>query len=416
MYGISREKPLIMHIDLNSAFATTEQQAHPQLRGKPMGVTNRLSKECCVIAASYEAKALGIKVGMRRTEALTICPTFVLLETDPPKYNAVYQKLIKIMRSYSPKIKMKSIDEGIIDFHGMEPVLNGRTLQDIGYEIKQRVKDEIGDWMKINVGIGINRFLAKEAAGWHKPDGLDTLDHTNLVSYYKERQLTDLSGIAERYGARLNAYGIMTPIDFLNAPEYMLKKQVFKSINGTYWYQRLRGFEMDDHETQLGMVGRQWVVKDPSGKDSYLLPCLSFLCETTGMKLRYREVEARGIAVWASFQNGEFWQSRRMHKTTFYDNQEIYRRAMELFNQRPHGNVRIIGIYCYMLTPSTRSQTSLFEDVAKKDWLTKAVDEINDFYGTFTVYSANSLEGKKLIKQKIPFGGTEYFELLLKTS
>ncbi len=416
MYGISREKPLIMHIDLNSAFATTEQQAHPQLRGKPMGVTNRLSKECCVIAASYEAKALGIKVGMRRTEALTICPTFVLLETDPPKYNAVYQKLIKIMRSYSPKIKMKSIDEGIIDFHGMEPVLNGRTLQDIGYEIKQRVKDEIGDWMKINVGIGINRFLAKEAAGWHKPDGLDTLDHTNLVSYYKERHLTDLSGIAERYGARLNAYGIMTPMDFLEAPEYLLKKQVFKSINGTYWYQRLRGFEMDDYETQLGMVGRQWVVKDPSSKDSYLLPCLSFLCETTGMKLRYREVEARGIAVWASFQNGEFWQSRRMHKTTFYDNQEIYRRAMELFNQRPHGNVRTIGIYCYMLTPSTRSQTSLFEDVAKKDWLTKAVDEINDFYGTFTVYSANSLEGKKLIKQKIPFGGTEYFELLLKTA
>ena len=123
MYGISTEKALIMHIDLNSAFATTEQQAHPHLRGKPMGVTNRLSKECCVIAASYEAKAIGIKVGMRRTEAMAICPSFVLLETDPPKYNAVYQKLIKIMRSYSPKIKMKSIDEGIIDFHGMEPVL-----------------------------------------------------------------------------------------------------------------------------------------------------------------------------------------------------------------------------------------------------------------------------------------------------
>lgn len=416
MYGISKEEALIMHIDLNSAFATTEQQAHPQLRGKPMGVTNRISKECCVIAASYEAKALGIKVGMRRTEAMAICPEFILLETDPPKYNAVYQKLIKIMRTYSPKIKMKSIDEGIIDFHGMEPFLNGRTLEDIGYEIKQRVKDEIGDWMKINVGIGINRFLAKEAAGWHKPDGLDKLDHTNLLSYYKERKLTDLSGIADRYGARLNAYGIMTPMDFIKAPEFVLKKQVFKSIVGTYWYQRLRGIEIDDYETNLGIVGRQWVVKDPSEKDEYLLPCLSFLCETTGMKLRFREVEARGIAVWASFQNGEYWQSRRMHKTTFYDNREVYRRAMELFNQRPHGKVRTIGIYCYMLTPSTRSQMSLFEDVAKKDWLTKAVDEINDFYGTFTVYSASSLEGKKRIKQKIPFGGTEYFELLLKSA
>ena len=74
-----------------------------------------------------------------------------------------------------------------------------------------------------------------------------------------------------------------------------------------------------------------------------------------------------------------------------------------------------MGIYCYMLTPSQRSQLSMFDDVAKKDWLTKAVDEINDFYGTFTVYAGTSLEGKKIIKQKIPFGGTEYFELLLKS-
>lgn len=416
MFDINKEKPMVMHIDLNSAFATTEQQAHPQLRGKPMGVTNRISKECCVIAASYEAKAIGIKVGMRRTEAMAICPNFVLLETDPPKYNAVYQKLIKIMRSYSPKIKMKSIDEGIIDFHGLEPVLNGRTLQEIGYEIKQRVRDEIGDWMKINIGIGTNRFLAKQAAGWHKPDGLDTIDHTNLLDYYKAIVLTDISGIADRNEARLNAYGIMTPMDFIKADEFMLKKQVFRGITGTYWYRRIRGYEIDDYETHTGMVGRQWVVKDPSEKDSYLLPCLSYLCETTGMKLRFRGLEARGIAVWASMQNGEYWQSKRMHKTTFYDNKEVYRRAMELFNQRPHGKVRTIGIYCYMLTPSTRSQMSLFEDVAKKDWLTKAVDEINDSYGAFTVYSANSLEGKKLIKQKIPFGGTEYFELLLKSA
>jgi DNA polymerase-4 len=416
MFGTNTEKPMVMHIDLNSAFATAEQQAHPSLRGKPMGVTNRISKECCVIAASYEAKYLGIKVGMRRSEALAICPGFILLETDPPKYNAVYQKLIVIMRSYSPKIQMKSIDEGIIDFHGLEPVLAGRSLEDIGYEIKQRVKDEIGDWMRINIGIGTNRFLAKQAAGWHKPDGLDIIDHRNLRAYYRSITLTDITGIASRNEARLNACGIMTPLDFLAAQELVLKKQVFKGITGTYWYRRLRGYEIDDNDTHLGMVGRQWVVKNPSDKDTYLLPCLSFLCETTGMKLRFREVEARGICVWVSYQNGEYWQGKRMHKTTYYTNQEIYRRALELFNQRPHGTVRTMGIYCYILTPSQRSQLSMFDDIAKQDWLTKSVDEINDFYGTFTVYAATSLEGKKIIKQKIPFGGTEYFELLLKSS
>lgn len=75
-----------------------------------------------------------------------------------------------------------------------------------------------------------------------------------------------------------------------------------------------------------------------------------------------------------------------------------------------------MGIYCHELTPSSRSQMSLFEDIVKKDWLTKAVDEINDFYGTFTVFSAATLNGTKIVKQKVPFGGTEYFELLLKRS
>lgn len=411
----NKETPMVMHIDLNSAFATTEQQAHPHLRGVPMGVTNRLSKECCVIAASYEAKKLGIKVGMRRSEAVSIYPGFIMLETDAPKYHKVYEKLVNIMRDYSPKIKMKSIDEGIIDFHGMEPILKGRSIADIGYEIKQRVREDIGDWMKINVGIAPNRFLAKEAAGWHKPDGLDVIDHTNVLEYYADRKLTDISGIADRNAARLNAYNIYTPLQFFHAKELVLKKQVFKSINGTYWYRRLRGYEIDDVDTKLGMVGRQWVVKDPSSDMDYMRSCLSFLCETTGMKLRYKNVEARGICVWARLQTDEAWYSKRMYKTTYYTNQEIYRRALEQFNTIPSGAIiQTIGLYCYMLTPSSRSQLSMFEDVQKEDWLTKSIDEINDFYGSFTVYTATSLEGKKLIKQKIPFGGTEYFDLLLK--
>lgn len=412
---LNKEKPMIMFIDLNSAFATAEQQAHPTLRGKPMGVTNRISKECCVIAASYEAKALGIKVGMRLSDAKAICRDFVILETDAPKYHRVYQKLIAIMRDYSPKIRMKSIDEGIIDFHGMEPVLKGRSLVDIGYEIKQRVKDEIGDWMRINVGIAPNIFLAKQAAGWHKPDGLDVIDHTNLKEYYNQVKLTDLNGIAERNEARLNSYDIMTPLQFLAADEYTLKKRVFNSITGTYWYRRLRGYEIDDNDTKLGMIGRQWVLRKSTYDTEKLRSYLAYLCETTGMKVRYRNVEARGICVWAVLQNGEFWQGKRMHKSSFYTNQEIYRRAMELFNQRPGGTiVTTMGLYCYGLEPSKKSQLSMFEDVAKAGDLTKAVDEINDFYGAFTIHMATTLDGKKVIKQKIPFGGTEYFELLLK--
>jgi DNA polymerase-4 len=269
-YRLNREEPKIMHIDLNSAFASAEQQAWPSLRGRPMGVTNRLSPECCVIAASYEAKALGIKVGVRRSEALALCPDFVMLETDPSKYTFMYKNLIRIMKDYSPNIKMKSIDEGIIDFHGMEPTRKGRSLEDIGYEIKKRMFKEVGNYMRINVGIGPNRFLAKMAAGWHKPDGLDTLDYHNLIGFYESIALEDITGISDGYGSRLRAHGINTPIQFLEANDELLRRRVFKSINGLHWYERLRGYEVDDYETHLGMVGRQWVVATPSNNDDYL--------------------------------------------------------------------------------------------------------------------------------------------------
>lgn len=414
MYGINPEPPQIMHIDLNSAFATTEQQAHASLRGRPIGVTNRISKHCCVIAASYEAKALGVKVGMRLDEVRQIIPDFIILETDPPKYHYMYQQLARIMKSYSPQVQMKSIDEGIIDFHGTLGTVHRRPLTDIGREIQQRMKTEVGSWMKINIGIGPNRFLAKQAAGWHKPEGLDVLDHTNLLNYYRSIQLTDLTGIASHFEARLHAAGIFTPLQFLDAPADTLRRLVFHSVIGDDWHQRLRGFEVDDAPTKLGTVGRQWVLSKASSDESFLLPCLQYLAETTGKKLRYRGVDARGIMVWLRFQTGDGWYQRKMFKSTFYSDHEIYRRTLYLFNQRPkHMIIQTMGLTCYMLTPSSRSQISLLDDVNREDWLTTAIDEINDRYGTFKIFAANALTGTRTVKQKIPFGGTAYFELLL---
>ena len=112
---------------------------------------------------------------------------------------------------------------------------------------------------------------------------------------------------------------------------------------------------------------------------------------------------------------GGGWRDKRMHRSTFYTNQDIWERVSRLFDRRPkHMVVRTMGLYLYELTPSTRSQLGLFDDIIKKDYLTQAMDEINDFYGAFTVFSADTLVGTRNVKQKVPFGGTEYFELLLK--
>ncbi len=408
------DRPQIMHIDLNSAFATAEQQAHPSLRGKPMGVTNRISKHCCVIAASYEAKARGVTVGMRLDEVRQLAPDFVILETDPQKYHHVYQSLARIMKDYSPHVRMKSIDEGIIDFRGTDEHNSHRSLTDIGKEIKHRIRHEIGSWMRVNIGIGTNHFLAKQAANWHKPDGLDVLDHRNLHAYYEQIKLTDISGIAAHYEARLQAAGIFTPRAFLAASADCLRRQVFKSVVGEDWHQRLRGYEVDAQPTKLGSIGRQFVLDVRTHDSAVIIPRFHYLCETTAQKLRFRGVDARGILVWVQLQNGESWYTRKMHKASFYTNADVYQRALYLFNQRPqHAPVAVMGVTCYQLSPSARNQVSLLDSLNKQAWLTEAVDEINERYGMFTIASADALHGHAFVKQKIPFGGTEYFRLLL---
>ena len=409
---INHELPQVMWIDLNSAFATTEQQAHPSLRHRPVGITNRISPECCIITASYEAKARGVKTGTRRSEALRLCPDLILLESDPPKYNAVYNKLFGIMRNYSDDCGMKSIDEGYINLHHTKYDTLDK-LTNLGYEIKRRVKEEIGDYMTINVGIGCNRFLAKQAAGLHKPDGMDIIYHGNLLDIYGSLQLEDLTGIAKAYGLRLRQAGITTPLEFLATSELTLRKKVFHGVNGTYWYRRLRGYEVDDYKANLSVIGRQWVVDQNGDDDEYLSACLHYLVESVGLKLRFRGVAARGVCVWLRTQSGDRYHKKQLAIAPFTSNQAIWQIASGLFNQRPPGRVQCMGVYLYNFSQPNHNQLSIVSEISRNNRLTDAIDKINHRYGTATIHSAHSTAGAAKIKQKVPFGSTNYLELLI---
>src|ERR687897_2564163 len=242
--ALNHNPPKIMHVDLNSCFATIEQQSNPLLRGKPIVVAAYDSPRGCVVAPSIEAKEYGIKTGMTVSDARLLYPKVIVRTPDPPKYRWVHLKFRKIFQDYSPDVTPKSIDEAVIDLTHTLSLFKG-TVVDIGKEIKKRFREEIGEWMKCSIGVGTNRFLAKQAAALHKPDGLDIIDHTNVLDIYKRVKLLDLNGINTRFQARLNAAGIFTPMEFYNAPLELLKKQVFQSILGYYWYLRLRGHEID---------------------------------------------------------------------------------------------------------------------------------------------------------------------------
>ena len=406
--GYNAERPLIMHIDLNSCFATVEQQARPMLRGRPVAIVNRRTEHTMIVTASYEAKALGVGLGMSVKEARRIAPDLVALESDPAKYRYVYHKMMDIMRSYSAHVTMKSIDEGVIDFHQTSADIRDRPLEDIGREIKQRLRDEIGIAMRCNVGIATNRFLAKTAASLHKPDGLDVITHENLRQVMGRLKLTDLTGIAKHNEARLNSVGIYTPLEFLDSDPVTLKKIVFKSVVGEHWHQRMRGWEVDDIAHPLRTAGRQYVLESPTLSRVEVLQRLHHLCESVGAKIRSQGKVARGVFVYAKSRDRRYWHARRMAAAPFFSNQAIYAQASQLFEMAPQ-EMKEIGVSCYELSDDDDSQLSLFGDqLAQEKHVTSAIDEINSRYGDRAIHSADTLGTGIYVKQKIPFGSTRY--------
>lgn len=410
---LNHELPLIMHIDLNSCFASIEQQSRICLRGRPMGVTNRISPNCCIIAASIEAKAIGVKTGMGRRQAMKICPELIIVETDPPKIYWAYKNLLKIMSEYSTNFQMKSIDEGLIDFHNQLELIKDRNLQDIGYEIKHKLKDKLGCWMRCNIGIGPNRFWAKTAANLHKPDGLDEVDYKNIEEILNNLKLTDLTGIAKKLERRLLQNGISSPLEFLSADQKLLTQVFGSKVHAQHWYKRLRGFEVDDFNTNQCQVGRQFVLDKPSNNNNFLLSRLQYLSQTTSMKLRSGGLEAHGVYVWGVLKDGGYWHCTNKYQVASDTDQEIFRRAQELFLKRPKQTFRVIGITCYGLR-KTQSQQLTFDQQKNNDRrLSHAIDEVNLRYGNFELTYANALIGKNVIKQKIPFGSTKFLDLLI---
>jgi len=402
------ERPLIMHIDLNSCFATVEQQARPMLRGRPVAIANRRTDKTAIVTASYEAKSMGVKVGMKVREAKVLCPDLVILESDPSKYRYVYHRLLDIMKDYSAHVTMKSIDEGVIDFHNTTAEMQGRDLVEIGHEIKQRLKDEIGVWMRCNVGIATNRFLAKTAAGLHKPDGLDVITSDNIREVLGSLELTDLTGIAHRNEHRLNSVGIFTPLEFLDADPVVLQRIVFKSVVGRWWYDRLRGYEVDDVETDIKRVGRQYVLESFNLTHEEIAKRLHHLCESVGSRMRSQEKSARGIYVYAKTLDRGYWHSSTLSTLPFSSDQTIYMLAHKLFDKAPDG-LKEIGIHCYELEPIEDQQISFFNDqIVQERQVTEAIDGINKRYGERTIHSADTLGTGIYVKQKIPFGSTRY--------
>jgi len=399
----------IMHIDLNSCFATIEQQANPFLRGKPVAVAAFTSPGGCILAASIEAKRIGIKTGMRVKDGRAIYSKLVVLPPDPWKYRNVHLKLRKLISDYTNDFSPKSIDEFVLNLKDY-PALKDCSIKLVAQDIKRRIKNEIGEWLTVSAGIAPNRYLAKIAAGLHKPDGLDEINKDNFLDIYSKLRLTDLTGIKERNAARLNGMGIYSVLDFYQAPVWKLRA-AFHSITGLYWHTRLSGYEVDNIEFGRRSYGNSVAIGSNLSKIEELSPILARLTEKMCSRFRGAGYRASGIHLMLVYKNGFWWHKGRHLCQPYFDSRDFYKAIFSLLTEaKPDSPVLNIAVSCFGLTKEDSLQLDLFEDVGRRVNLVRSVDDINERWGGFTVGTAKSFGGAKMVLDRIAFGGIKELE------
>jgi len=413
--------PSVMHIDLNSCFASIEQQANPMLRGRSVAVAVHKTPNGCILAASIEAKRVGVKTGMRVKEGKLLSPDLVVLSPDPWKYRNVHLALRRLLLEYTPDLTPKSIDEFVLNFEKVplldvaaqykDGVLENSPLKSVARQVKRRIRESIGDWLRVSVGISTNRFLAKLASNIHKPDGLDEINKDNFLEVFSTLELTSLSYIKAKNALRLNNVGIFSVIDFYNAPLWKLRA-AFNSVVSYYWYLRIHGYEIDDIAFSRKSYGNSYVLPKPfSGLDE-ISPIISKLTEKMSFRLRRAGYMASGVHLAIGYRNGVFWHKANSFDRGLFESSDIYKKVVKVFTTSPYKfPVKEIFVSVYGLERILNLQLNFFEDVLRKRSLSKAVDKINERWGNFVISPARMLFGDgEMVPDRIAFGGVKELE------
>lgn len=380
---------IILHIDLNSYFASVEQQANPLLRGKPVGVCAYLPKTAkgdgCIIASSIEAKKVGVKTGMRISDARKIYPGIILVQNEPAKYRSTTESIFGILAQYTDRIEPYSIDEAFLDLTGW--VSSFLQANKLAQEIHRRIKAEVGEWLRASIGISFTRWLSKFGSDIAPKGGTLAINHDNLEQILGSVKITEAWGIKHRMAWRLWQLGIATLNDLRRYPVANLLATLGKP--GYYLWANVNGIELDGvhttEHTQPKSIGHSYCLPRRTAEVSYLRPILAKLCERTGRRLRAKHLEANGIMAYCGMLHGHGIGGNRRLPVPLFTTPEIFKAADALLFTRPLPDVAtMLAVSVTGLTPLS-AQQSLFGDVLKPKQAALAADRINDKYGEHTV-------------------------------
>lgn len=396
-----------LYIDFNSYFASVEQQLSPQLRAKPIAVLAVLAETTCCIAASYEAKAFGIKTGTSVKDARALCPKIIFLEARPQLYVEYHHRLIEIVESCTPVEKVLSIDEMVCRMTGSQQ--QPENALKLAAQIKQKIAKQF-TWIRCSIGIAPNTFLAKVASNMQKPDGCVLLDAQDIPDKLLKLALRDLNGIGKQMEARLNRHKIITVADLYQANRQQLQA-AWGSVEGERMYEKLRGLEPHYVHHARSSLGHSHVLPPEQRHFFGAKAVLHRLLQKSCMRLRSYELLATRISVKIKclgphFERLPSWQLESELSAT--DNTLRMIEALESFLQHyPQENIvpYAVGVSFSGLLTAEEAARDLFQvkPLENEQKLNKAIDQLNLKFGKNTVYFGGAHQALKDAPMRIAF-------------
>ena len=331
---------------MDAFYASVEQRDHPELRGKPVAVGGDPDKRGVVAAASYEARTFGVRSAIPMSRAVRLCPSLVIVHPDFTKYRSVSQQVFSIFRSVTPLVEPMSLDEAYLD------VTENAWGEELGMIVARRIKEAIRSTTGLTASAGVapNKFLAKIASGWQKPDGLTVIAPGRVEQFLQGLPVDALWGVGPVTARKLRARGIEKLVDVRIADPAMLRDAVGSLSE---WLQKLARGE-DDRP-----VVSDYEVKS-SGSENTFAQDLTELSEVTeeitdmakraAAWLLKRDLYARTVTIKVRYS--DFTTITRSHtEPATRDEENIVRRALALVERTEAGRrpIRLLGVSVHNL-------------------------------------------------------------------
>jgi len=375
-------------VDFNSYFASCEQQDRPELRGKPVGVVPMLADTTCLIAASYEAKAFGVKTLTNVGEAKKRIPDIELVVARHELYIGFHHKLVKAVDEIAPVRAVLSIDEMVCDLPaGYKSV--ERAIE-LSHKIKRHLAMTVGEYLKVSIGLAPNTFLAKLSSDMQKPDGLVVLEEHDVPGKIQHLPLRALSGIGKNMEERLIRHGIHTIADlYRQTPEQL--RSVWGGVGGERFHARLRGAEVHDVDHGMGSISHSHVLAPEMRSKDDACAVLNRLTQKAAMRLRKVVHYTSHLSIKVKFLNGPSWENDTKFLET-QDTLDLLHAVDKLWLSYPRKKSLKplqVGVVLGGLSSEAAQSARLFDDLEQtgdKKKLNATIDSLNTRFGKHAAY------------------------------